>query len=44
MNIVKRKNSKGDKIFFFKDYGREKGQRAATDRFYELSKWNIERF
>ncbi|TXJ28223.1 MAG: hypothetical protein E6Q24_05435 [Chitinophagaceae bacterium] len=30
MNILKRKNSKGDKIVFYYDYGRGKGQRPST--------------
>jgi len=27
MNLIKRKNQKGDKITFYYDFGREKGQR-----------------
>jgi len=30
MNILKRQNSKGDKINFYYDYGRGAGQRPST--------------
>lgn len=33
MNILKRKNRKGDKITFYYDYGREPGQRPSTGIF-----------
>lgn len=33
MNIGERRNAKGDKILYFYDYGREKGQRPSTGLF-----------
>ena len=36
MNIVKRKNSKGDKAYFFIEYGRNAGERRATGIFVYL--------
>ncbi|WP_447642622.1 MULTISPECIES: phage integrase SAM-like domain-containing protein [Chitinophagaceae] len=33
MNIMKRRNSKGDKILFYYDFGRAKGQRPSTGIF-----------
>jgi len=33
MNIVERKNSKGDKAYFTIEYGREAGKRMATGNF-----------
>jgi hypothetical protein len=33
MNIIKRQNSKGDKITFYYDYGRGQGQRPSTGVF-----------
>jgi hypothetical protein len=33
MNIIKRPNRKGDKITFYYDYGRGKGQRPSTGIF-----------
>lgn len=36
MNIVKRKNSKGDKSYFFIEYGRKAGERRATGIFIYL--------
>lgn len=33
MNIIKRTNSKGDKITFYYDYGRKAGQRPSTGIF-----------
>jgi hypothetical protein len=33
MNILERKNVKGDKIFFYYDLGRGPGQRPSTDIF-----------
>jgi hypothetical protein len=33
MNIVKRKNSRGDKAYFTIEYGREAGKRMATGIF-----------
>ncbi|HEX9509465.1 MAG TPA: phage integrase SAM-like domain-containing protein [Puia sp.] len=44
MNIVKRKNSKGDKAYFFAEYGRKAGERLATGIFiYTSPKDRIER-
>ncbi len=33
MNFLKRKNKKGNKIIFYYDYGRKKGQRPTTGIF-----------
>ncbi|RAJ80269.1 hypothetical protein CLV59_105377 [Chitinophaga dinghuensis] len=33
MNFLKRKNTKGDKTYYYYDFGREKGQRPVTGIF-----------
>ncbi|RBL91985.1 hypothetical protein [Chitinophaga flava] len=33
MNLLKRKNTKGDKTYYYYDFGRGKGQRPATGIF-----------
>lgn len=44
MNFVKRKNTKGDKILFYYDFGRKPGQRPTTGIFlYTKPKNQIER-
>ncbi len=44
MNIIKRQNSKGDKINFYYDYGRGQGQRPATGIFiYKTPKNQIQK-
>jgi hypothetical protein len=44
MNFVKRTNAKGDKIYFYYDLGRKKGQRPTTGVFiYAKPKNQIEK-
>ena len=44
MNIIERLNSKGDKINFYYDYGRKKGQRPSTRIFiYTKPKDQVQR-
>jgi integrase len=44
MNIMERPNAKGDKMFFYYDYGREPGQRPSTGIFiYTKPKTQVER-
>lgn len=44
MNLAKMKNKKGDKYFYYYDYGRGKGQRPATGKFtYVKPKDQIEK-
>jgi len=44
MNIVKRKNGKGDKAYFYIEYGREAGERQATGIFtYTRPKNQVEK-
>lgn len=44
MNFLERKNKSGEKIFFYYDFGREKGQRPSTGIFiYAKPKNQIEK-